>query len=117
VGETQTISGNGVDLDSLEPIEVEPERVRDMAIDVKWKAQHITRLHLCEPTGAQFEKALVEIARGDDPHSIQRFKITLIAQVAKVPREVVEAMPISQIEEAADFLAPLLPGGRRTGAT
>ena len=107
--------GNGAGNGEFHTIEPEPERVRDMEIDVMWHSQHITRLHLQEPTGRQVETAEKELIGGPNAYTLRRYQITLIAQVAKVDRQVVESMPVSQIEEAFDFLGGLLARGRQTG--
>jgi hypothetical protein len=80
-------------------------------------AQHVTRLHLQEPTGRQYENACKELANGANAYAMERFKITLIAQAAKVDRAIIEGMKKSQIERAFDFLSRLLDAGRPTGET
>lgn len=89
----------------------------DLDIDVMFHAQRVTRLHLEEPTGAQYEKAVQELASGPNAYTMERFKITLIANVANVDRLVVLGMKKSQIEEAFSFLSRLLDAGQPTGAT
>jgi hypothetical protein len=107
---------------TLLPDDDAPEEMRrttwDMPIDVKCNSQHVTRLHLKEPNGRQIEAAEKEIVVGGanvTPYMMRRYQITLIAQVARVPREVVESMPVSQIEEAFGFLSGLLNPGQRIG--
>jgi len=63
------------------------------------------------------EKAEQELAPGPNAYTLRRFQITLVAQAAKVPREVVERMRVSDVTRAFDFLATLLPGGQPTGET
>lgn len=92
-----------------------PPQSLDMEIDVMFHAQRITHLHLEEPTGGQYEKAAQELASGANAYTMERFKISLIANVAKVDRTIVAGMKKSQIEEAFDFLSRLLVGGRQTG--
>jgi hypothetical protein len=104
--------------DSLD-VETPPERVRDYDIDppITFAKKPFSRLHLCEPTGAQIQKAEFELAAAQNIFTMRRYQITLIAAVAKVPREVVEAMRVTQIEECFEFLGPLLAPGPRTGET
>lgn len=92
-------------------------RTMDMEIDVMFHAQRVTRLHLQEPTGGQYERAVQELAPGPNAYTLERFKITLIAQVAKVDRSVVLGMRKSQIEEAFNFLSDLWRDGPETGET
>jgi hypothetical protein len=89
----------------------------DMDIDVMFHAQRVTRLHLEEPTAGQYERAVQELAAGPNAYTMERFKITLIANVAKVDRSVVLGMKKHQIEEAFDFLSRLLANGQPTGET
>lgn len=89
----------------------------DMDIDVMFHAQRITRLHLEEPTAGQYERAIQELVGGPNAYSMERFKISLIANVAKVDRSVILGMKKHQVEEAFDFLERLLANGRPTGET
>lgn len=94
-------------------------RVLDLELDppVTFKAKPFATLHLEEPTGKMMERAEQELQAGVNAYSLRRFQITLVAQAARVPREVVEAMPVGQIARAWGFLETLLPGGPATGAT
>jgi hypothetical protein len=89
----------------------------DMDIDVMFHAQRVTRLHLEEPTGGQYENAMKELQGGANPFSMERFKMSLIANVAKVDRSVVLGMKKNQIEEAFAFLDRTLRSGPATGET
>lgn len=97
--------------------EPEAPRTKDIDIDVMFHAQRVTRLHLQEPTGGQYERAVQELAPGPNAYTLERFKITLIAQVAKVDRSVVLGMRKSQIEDAFNFLSSLWRDGQETGGT
>lgn len=89
----------------------------DLEIDVMFHAQRITRLHLEEPTAGQYEKAVQELASGPNAYTMERFKISLIANVAKMDRAVILGMKKSQVEEAFNFLSRLLANGQATGET
>jgi hypothetical protein len=91
----------------------------DLDIDppVEFQRKRFDVLHLQEPTGGQLEKAEQELAGGPNAYTLRRYMITLVAAVAKVPREVVLAMRQSQIEAAFDFLSRSRPGGPPTGET
>jgi hypothetical protein len=106
-------NGNGEDLTPLE--EEEPPTELDLEIDVMFHAQHITSIHLQEPTGKQYETAMRELINGTNAYTMERFKVTLIAQAARVDRSIVEGMRKRQIDKAFDFLARLLADGRPTG--
>jgi hypothetical protein len=93
-------------------------RVLDLELDppITFQKKPFAVLHLEEPTGKMMERAEQELVGGVNAYALRRFQITLVAQSAKVPREVVEAMPVGQIARAWDFLETLLPGGPATGA-
>ena len=92
-----------------------PPRTLDLDIDVMWHAQHITRLHLQEPTMKQMEAAERELGNSPTPSQFRRFQIALVAAVARVDKQVVEQMPVSQAQEAFNFLSRLLARGQQTG--
>jgi hypothetical protein len=90
------------------------DRTMVLDVDVPWQAQRVTKINLKEPTAGQYERALRELESGHFAHTIQRYKITLIAQVSNMPREVIERLRASDVEKAYVFLAPLLPGFQAT---
>jgi hypothetical protein len=112
-------------MDAQTPIEdilagpVDPPRVRDFDLDppIEFNKKPFTRLHLEEPTARMVERAEQELAQGANTYTMRRYSVTLVAQTARVPREVVEMMRIKQVEECFDFLAGLLSPGPPTGAT
>lgn len=106
---------NGGDLGAA--MDAELPQTMDMDIDVMFHAQRVTRLHLEEPTAGQYERASQELASGPNAYTMERFKVSLIANVAKVDRAVVLGMKKSQVEEAFGFLSRLLDSGRPTGET
>jgi hypothetical protein len=112
-----TGNGFGTMPAEFQPIPEEAPRVKEMEVDLAYHAQRITRLTLREPTAGQFEKALLETRgpQGGDTYSNQRFKTTLVAGVCKLPREVIEQLPVTQLEEAASFLLALLNRGQPIG--
>jgi hypothetical protein len=105
------------DLDAMPSPEPAIEREKDMELDppVEFQKKKFTSIHLEEPNGAAMEAARLEVQNGENPYTAWRFQVTLIAKVAKVPREVVLAMRKSEIDAAFAFLAPLLLAGSPTG--
>jgi hypothetical protein len=99
----------------------EEEAPRTMEIDIDppitFAKKEFTRLYLKEPTMAQQANAEKELGNQPNPYTVRRFQIALVAGVAKVPREVVEQMRVSQIEAATVFLGALSSAGPRTGET
>lgn len=74
------------------------------------KAQSYDALDLCEPTGAQMEKA----ANTTNPVTSN---LILIAEVSSVPLAVVRRMCQRDIEAATDFLKGFMAPGPQTGAS
>jgi len=107
----------GAQFDAAAPHENPLDSTMVMEVDIPWQSQRVTRLNLKEPTAGQYERALREVQAGTDAHTIQRYKITLIAEVANLPRQVIERMRASDVEKAFLFLAPLLPGFQATSET
>lgn len=113
------IEPNGLDRDEAEsPLPT----TLDIELDppIEKNGTTYTTLHFEEPTGKQVERAETELtAGGTQPslHHLRRYQFALLSLCAGVPRSVIEEMRISQIEEAALFLASFSNAGPRTGAT
>jgi hypothetical protein len=105
--------GQGVDRND------EPPRTLTIYIDppVEDNGKSYTELRLEEPTARMIERAEAELAGNMSVHSLRKYQIALVSQGAQVPRSVVDKMRISQVREAADFLATFIGGGPETGAT
>ena len=84
--------------------------VLDLVLDppIKVGAKTYDRLHLAEPTARMVEKAEQELGGSLTIHALRLYQITLVAVAAGVPRSVVEAMPVSQVKQAADFLGAFI---------
>jgi hypothetical protein len=77
----------------------------DIEIDVVFQRKPFTSLHLREPLAKEIERAERELnVASATPYHFRRYQMTLIAQVAKVPIEVVGELPNSQLRRAWDFL-------------
>lgn len=94
---------------------------REMDIDIdppiEFLKKQFTTLRLQEPTALQMQRAEFEIAESSNMFTLRRYQIKLVSEVAAVPREVVEKMRISQLEEAFRFLEPFTPLFHLTGST
>jgi Phage tail assembly chaperone proteins, E, or 41 or 14 len=92
---------------------------RDIEIDppVEWNGKTYTTLHLEEPTTRQQKISEQELAGGVNMVTIRNQQIALVSQVSGVPRAVIEAMRISQMLEAYNFLAPYADAGPKTGVS
>jgi hypothetical protein len=112
----QAFRGNG----ELPEFIAERPRSKDLDVDVMFHAQHITSLHLKEPTAKQqwmAEKELSTRIELAPPHQVRAFMIVLVMGVTNRPREVIESLPVSKLEEAFDFLLTLRDTGPATGQT
>lgn len=91
--------------------------VLDLDIDppVEWNGRTFTTLHLEEPTGQMIVKSEQELANGANFAALRRYQFALVSNASGIPRQAIELMRISQIQEAADFLSSFLPGGLGTG--
>jgi hypothetical protein len=79
--------------------------------------QRYDTLHLEEPTANMVERAEQELSGNMSVHALRKYQIALVSQGAKVPRDVVAKMRISQVKEAADFLSSFIGGGPAIGET
>lgn len=95
-----------------------PPSTLDIDIDVTFQKKRFTTLHLEEPTGKAIERATLELnTKEPTAYTMTRYKTSLIAAVAGVPREVVLEMKASEIERAFDFLDNLrVVASQRDGA-
>lgn len=112
----QRANGNGADL-SGEFKEPPPPATLELEVDVTFHAQHITVLRLKEPTGKQMRRAEQELVSGPNAHTLRMFQMRLIAEVANVPFEVIDQVPVSKLNQAMDFLSLIMDAGRETGRT
>lgn len=77
----------------------------DIPIDVVFQRKPFTSLHLREPLAKELERAERELnVASPTPYHFRRYQMTLIAQVAKVPIEVVGELPNSTLRRCWDFL-------------
>jgi hypothetical protein len=108
-------SGNR-EMDTTHPLLDNP-RVLDIEIDppVEWNGKTYNVLHLKEPTGRQVERAEGELTANSNFQSLRKYQFALLSLVSGVPRQVIEQMRITQINEGTDFLRPFISGGQETG--
>jgi hypothetical protein len=117
---TLETSGNGHTAEI--PADAFP-RVLDLDIDppVEFGGKTFTNMHLHEPSFQQVREAEVERVR--DPFgnytdaSTRLYEMTLISKVSKVPRQAIDQMRVSQVDQAFIFLTSFRPPGPATGET
>lgn len=105
--------------DAAEEAEPELPATLDIEIDVVFQKKPFSTLHLREPKAKEIERAERELSvQNPTPYHFRRYQMTLIAQVAKVPPEVVGELTNSQLRRAWDFLRQLLDADTpETGAS
>jgi hypothetical protein len=105
--------------DAAEPERIEDPAVLDIEIDITVQKKRFTVLHLEEPKAKQIERAERELnTQTPTTYHFRRYQMAMIAQVAKVPDEVVGELTNTQLRAAWDFLrAKLEPDSPETGAT
>jgi hypothetical protein len=105
-----------VDYDSTHPV-LDLPRVLDIELDppIEWNGKTYSSLHLEEPTGRMVERAEGELSQASNFQALRRYQFALLSLVSGVPRQVIEQMRISQINEGTDFLRPFISGGPETG--
>jgi hypothetical protein len=104
-----------IDVDPRSP----PERDFTLNPPIEYNKKVFRSIRLREPSGAVFELAQREMPVNSEPSTIHtlRFQMTMLAGVARVPREVIERMRLSEILEAFQFVLPLFQSSLETGAT
>jgi hypothetical protein len=106
-------TGNGLRADDDTP------RSLDIELDppIEFNGKTYSTLHLEEPTGRMIERAESELATTANIHTLRKYQFAIVSLASGVPRGAIEQMRISQIEDAALFLARFTGGGRATGET
>lgn len=92
---------------------------RQMRIDldppIHWNDNDYTEITIREPTGAEVLRAEGELGQQWTAQTFRKYKFALVALVSGEPRQVIERMPISQLERAFDFLNHFINSDRATG--
>lgn len=96
--------------------EAHPE-VLEVSIDppIEVDKKVFTSFTLHEPTGKIVQLAEKELTSAPSPFTIRTYQFTMIARSGRVPRELVEQLPISKIRECWGFLLPYIKDGPVTG--
>jgi hypothetical protein len=105
--------------DVAEPASEADSTVLDIDIDITVNKKRFTVLHLEEPKAKQIERAERELnTQSPTPWHFRRYQMALIAQVAKVPDELVGELTNTQLRAAWNFLrAKLEPDSPEIGET
>jgi hypothetical protein len=111
---------NGFDMMADEaaspPDDLTPRVLRlDLNPPIHWNDNDYTEITIREPTGSQVLRAEAELGQQWTAATFRRYKFALIALVSGEPRQVIERMPISQLERAFDFLNRFINAAPATG--
>jgi hypothetical protein len=91
--------------DQFDHVSVEDLNTLDLEIDVMFQKKHFTSLHLEEPKAKQIERAELELnVANPTAWNFRRYQMAMIAQVAKVPMDVVGELTNTQLRAAWSFL-------------
>jgi hypothetical protein len=93
-------------IDQFDAVDDEPmmDATLDIEIDVVFQKKPFTSLHLREPKAKEIERAEKELVPNPTPYHFRRYQMVLIAQVARVPIEVIGELTNTQLRKAWDFL-------------
>lgn len=86
----------------------------DPAIEHNGQAYH--SIELREPRMRELERAYSEVKTSTDAQSLIRFQIALVCAVTGQPKQVIELMSVSQMNEAFNYLQNFMNGSTGTGA-
>ena len=93
-------------VDQFDAVAPDEPNTLDLEIDVVFQKKPFNTLHLREPLAKEIERAERELnMQNPTPYNFRRYQMTMIAQVAKVPIEVIGELPNSQLRRAWNFLA------------
>ena len=84
---------------------IEDPATLDIEIDITVDRKRFTSLHLREPKAKEIERAERELnTQNPSVWHFRKYQMALIAQVAKVPPELIGELTNTQIRAAWDFL-------------
>ena len=73
------------------------------------------QIRLREPTGAEVRAAEGHLRKGISAEAIRMYQMALIQKVSGVSQQVIDAMPISKITLAAEYLQAFVNPNQATG--
>ena len=93
-------------------------RFLDIEIDppIEWNNSTYTTMHLEEPTARMIQRSEQEWGtEGMTPANMTKYKIALVSNASGLPRQVIDNLRISQLNEAYHFLTGFMSSGLPTG--
>jgi hypothetical protein len=95
----------------------EDQLVIEISPALSFKGGAYDQLRLHEPSVGQVRKAEGSLRNGIHAESLRVYHINLIAAVSGWPVPAVEMMPVTKMNEAANFLARFTMAGAETGGS
>jgi len=93
----------------------EPELTIRFDPPIQFQGMTCDQIELREPTAAEVRAAEGHLRKGMTPESIRMYQLTLIQKVSGKPQQVIDAMPISKVVLAAEYLQGFVLPNPATG--
>ena len=93
----------------------EPELVIEFDPPLKISNLECAQLTLREPTGAEVRAAEGHLRKGVTAETVRMYQMALIKAVSGSSQQVIDLMPISKINEAAEYLQGFVTPSQTTG--
>ena len=91
--------------------EIQDELNIDLDPPITFNGGSFDRLTLTEPVGKDVQKAESTLKSGVNVESLRAYQIMLITLVSKLPRGVIEQLPIRKLNEASRYLQSFIEAG------
>ena len=103
--------------DAAEAGPAQPDETKTLTFEppIKLRAATYDTMLLSEPTGRMVRQAEAMLRGGVNVESLRQYQLMLITLVSRWPKDAVEELPITKIDEAGSFLARFTNIGRLTG--
>jgi hypothetical protein len=97
---------NGFVMIESEKVDRDPPPDLQIVIDPAVVVHNTTcdLLDLREPTGAEMDAAYIEMGLSPTSYGLRKFQIMLVARVSGLNRAIIEALPISVVNQATQYL-------------
>ena len=89
-------------------------KVIDFDTPIEWASAKYDSIELREPKMKELSLAYGEL-KGNDAQAMAKFQMSLVCAVSGAPRQVIENMPISKMNEAFKYLQGFMEVGQETG--
>ncbi|NPD67302.1 phage tail assembly protein [Lichenicola cladoniae] len=93
----------------------DPELVIEFDPPLSHGGMSCDSIRLREPTGAEVRAAEGHLRKGISAEAIRIYQMSLIRSVSGVPQQIIDAMPISKIMIASEYLQAFVTPNQATG--